>query len=127
MTDLPNAGYGENAEFTGLQSSAPLPERSNPGAGGGGGGDLAALLGGITPLGAETSRPDEPVTAGGVYGAGGGPESLGFPQNLEDETRADIEAMHPGLVQAMMRAASQPGASRALKRLVRKVVARRPV
>lgn len=125
VTDLPNAGYGENADFRGLQSAAPLPERSNPGAGGGGM-DLASILGGITPMDAETANPDEPVTAGGVFGPGGGPEVLGMPMNLEDEARRDIEAMHPGLVQAMVRAAQQPDASRSLKRMVRKILANRP-
>lgn len=125
ITDLPNAGYGENAAYREIQGGAQVGG-APPGGGGGGGADLAAILGGLTPMGAPSQNPDQPVTAGGVYGPGGGPESLGMPMNLEDETRADIEAMSPGLVQAMLRAAQQPGASRAFKRMVRKVIANRP-
>jgi hypothetical protein len=66
-------GYGENADFNDIQSSAPMAaaptvsnarvRRSSPT------GQGAAA----TPLFAPTGFPDEPVTAGAPFGPGPGP------------------------------------------------------
>lgn len=85
---LPNAGYGESAEYESLQQSAPLsaapPVPTGSARSGGGGGDGgAALVGLLDP----TQRPGEPVTAGAPMGAGMGPEGLGLP-----DPNADVKA-----------------------------------
>jgi hypothetical protein len=66
-------GYGENADFNDIQSSAPMAaaptvsnarvRRSSPT-------DQGAAA---TPLFAPTGFPDEPVTAGAPFGPGPGP------------------------------------------------------
>lgn len=82
---LPNAGYGESAEFESIQGAAPMSASPPPSMAGGGpaaGGGLAALLGAggggapaapPTPLTAPTERPEEPLTAGAPIGPGPGP------------------------------------------------------
>ena len=56
-----------------LQSSAPMSDTQGMPPPGGGGFSLPS----VTPLGAESERPDEPVTAGAPAGEGPGPEALG--------------------------------------------------
>lgn len=81
VADLPNAGYGENAEFTGLQAAAPMSASPPPSmAGRMAPGGMGAMLGGggapaepPVPLTAATQRPDEPLTAGAPFGEGVGP------------------------------------------------------
>lgn len=70
-TEMTGMGYGENADFNEIQSSAPLraaqtaasarqPRRSG-----------RAPMGPMaTPLMAPTQRPNEPVTAGAPFGPG---------------------------------------------------------
>jgi hypothetical protein len=67
--------YGENADFADLQSSAPMAATRSPQTQG----QRAASQPGapsITPLGAPTERPDEPLTMGNPMGPGAGPEVL---------------------------------------------------
>lgn len=77
VADLPNAGYGENAEFTEVQGAAPMSASPPPPAPGGAG--LSAMLGAApgaeppTPFTAPTERPEEPLTAGAPIGPGPGP------------------------------------------------------
>ena len=66
-------GYGENADFMDIQSSAPLAatpsvssmRSQNP--------SSTAQSVAATPLFSQTARPDEPVTAGADFGPGEGP------------------------------------------------------
>jgi hypothetical protein len=74
---LTDAAYGEQATFQADQAGAPMA--ATPGAGGAGGGaggpvDLSNVVG----FGADTQRPDEPVTHGADAGAGPGLASLGL-------------------------------------------------
>lgn len=62
IRDLPNAAYGENKEFTEIQSAAPM--RAAPRI--------------PTQLFAPSQRPGEPITAGIPMGPGVGPEALGL-------------------------------------------------
>jgi hypothetical protein len=77
MADLPDAQYGENADFREIQSGAAL----------GGGGPLAPPApidpATLTPLGAPTAQPDVPVTDGAAVGPGDGIEALGLPRDLD--------------------------------------------
>jgi hypothetical protein len=76
IQNLPDAGYGEQAEFRSIQQGAPIQkvEPPRPGAPGG-----AAPAGPLPPaLDAPTGRPDEPVTAGVDAGAGPGSQVLGL-------------------------------------------------
>jgi len=76
IQNLPDAGYGEQAEFRSIQQGAPIQQVAAPGSGAPGG----APSGGPTPppLDAPTTRAGEPVTAGVDMGAGPGSDSLGL-------------------------------------------------
>lgn len=76
--------YGERTEQIQAQRQMPLPNTGptppQPSASGPMGPDvieMARQLQPGTPLMAASERPDEPVTAGMVQGAGPGPEALG--------------------------------------------------
>jgi hypothetical protein len=73
---LPDAAYGEQQRFQAEQNAAPMAKAENP-------------LANIVPLGAETRRPDEFVTAGVDAGPGPGREVLGM-QNPADTQIADL-------------------------------------
>lgn len=80
LKDLPDAKYGENSQFQALQQGAPLsasgPSASSAGMGPG---ELppnpAAQQ--VVPFSAQSSRPNEPVTAGASLGPGPGVSALG--------------------------------------------------
>lgn len=73
-TPMTGMGYGENADFNDVQSSAPLaaapsvPNARTRKTSPTGNGAAAAP----TPLFAPTARPDEPITAGAPFGPGPG-------------------------------------------------------
>jgi len=73
---LPNPEYGEQQQFLAEQKSAPMAKAENP-------------LANIIPLGAETRRPNEFVTAGVDAGPGPGKEILNLP-NSADTQIADL-------------------------------------
>lgn len=98
MRDLPDAAYGEQGAFQEAQSGAPMagsaPASGPPPEGGG-----AAPVE-VTPFGAPSTRPDEPVTHGADAGAGPGLASLGLQdpdQQLTQDDLAQIEAYLPYL------------------------------
>lgn len=80
LRDLPDAKYGENSQFQSLQQGAPLsasgPSGGNPGMGPG---ELPPnpAAGQVVPFNADSSRPNEPVTAGASMGPGPGLSALG--------------------------------------------------
>lgn len=81
LRDLPDADYGENAEFVNSQRAAPLAQvpvthAPSPSGGGAGGPDLMSMA---TPINAPSARPNEPVTAGAAIGPGAGPDALNLP------------------------------------------------
>jgi hypothetical protein len=94
VRELPNANYGEAAEFRGLQQASPLPRTAAvPSASSGG----AAAVGGggpsVIPFDAESQNPDQPVTAGAPLGAGPGLAELGLP-DPNDDLRARLWAAY---------------------------------
>jgi hypothetical protein len=72
VAKLPNAGYGEQSEFRGIQQGAPI-QKVEPGAPSG------VTSGPLPPpLDAPSGRPGEPVTHGADAGPGGGQGVLGL-------------------------------------------------
>lgn len=67
---LPDAAYGEQAEFQAIQGGAPMMDE--PG--------MAPPV----PLLSPSERPDEPVTAGAAVGPGPGPADLRRDQDLKE-------------------------------------------
>ncbi|UVD39692.1 hypothetical protein SEA_ROSEPHARIE_7 [Streptomyces phage RosePharie] len=113
---LPNAGYGEQADYQEQKSAAPEAKSA------GGNVDFASLFGDpasrVVPLNAPSGQPGVPVTDGAAAGAGAGMEALG----LQDQRQVDLEGLAPYLpVLEFM--ANQPGASWAMRNVVRKVKA----
>lgn len=76
---LPDAAYGEQKQFLADQNAAPMAKAKNP-------------LADIVPLGAETRRPNEFVTAGVDAGPGPGREILNLPNSAEMQI-ADLSMM----------------------------------
>lgn len=111
--NLPDAGYGEQAAYQQQQAGAPMAQ-SNV--------DFASLFGDpasrVVPLSEPSAQPDVPVTDGAAMGAGAGMEALG----LTDQKAADLQSIAPYLpVYEFM--ANQPGASWAMRNIVRKAKA----
>lgn len=69
---LPDAAYGEQQQFLAEQKSAPMAKAQDPSVN-------------IIPLGAETRRPNEFVTAGVDAGPGPGREILNLPNPAETQ------------------------------------------
>lgn len=113
---LPNAQYGENADYQEQKSGAPMAKQP------GGNVDLSSLLGdasqNVIPINAPSTQPGVPVTDGAATGAGQGVSALGLP----DQQLQDLQSLQPYLpVLEFM--ANQPGASWAMRNVVRQVKA----
>lgn len=100
---LPDAQYGEQAEFQELQAGAPM----------------AVDRSGVTPLDAPTGRPAEPVSAGSPLGEGPGPEIL---PSAQDESMSLARAMD--FLPALLVLASQPNVDPQTRQLVRQLQSR---
>lgn len=72
IKELPNAAYGEQQDFQGIQQGAPMEKASNP-------------MANVVPLNAPTQRPGEPVTAGVDAGPGPGREILGLSNPVDSQ------------------------------------------
>lgn len=100
LKDLPDAKYGENSQFQALQQGASLSASPSP-QGQAQPFDANSLppnpaAGQVTPLGAPTGRPDEPVTSGAAMGAGPGVSALGTqPQQVANQSMSKIAAAMP--------------------------------
>jgi len=109
--DLPNAHYGEAKSFNEIQSGAPMASAGSAPQGGAAGPSIP-----LTPLGAASERPDEPITAGAPVGPGVGPAALGLPSG--SARSQDIEHLRP-MLPALESMANMPGASPSLRQYVR--------
>lgn len=114
--ELPNAGYGEQADYQDQKSGAQMAQSA------GGNADFSSMFGDpfsrVVGLGEPSQQPGVPVTDGAALGAGRGEEALG----LTDQKQADLESVLPYLpVLEFM--ANQPGASWAMRNTVRKAKA----
>lgn len=118
MRDLPDAAYGEQAQFQEAQGGAPMagpPPAGGPPPGQGGAPPVE-----VTPFGAPSARPDEPVTHGADAGAGPGLASLGLQdpnQQLTQEDLAQIEAYLPYLEWMASLPNAQPGTRAYVRRI----------
>ncbi len=105
---LPNAQYGENADFQEIKSGAPMAS---------GGLDIGSLMGSMAPeaigFGEPSTMDGVPVTDGADAGEGAGSEVLGQP----DSSAANSQ-MASWLV-AMEWLANQPGTSDANRNMIR--------
>lgn len=99
--------YGEGQAFMDLQRSAPMAAASAPTPT-----PTAQTAPPITPMGAPTERPDEPVTAGSPFGPGPGPSVVPPVQN---DNRQQLRAMLPTL----LRLADLPDTSPATRNAIR--------
>lgn len=73
-TDYTGFAYGMNKAVNEQRQAAPITTASQPVAS-----PAPQPMAEIIPLDAPTQRPDQPVTAGGALGPGGGEEILGLP------------------------------------------------
>ncbi len=103
MRALPNAAYGEQAEFMGIQGAAPMYEDAGP---------AAPMPVGID---APTERPGEPITAGAALGPGPGMDSL---PSLDNSMTEDMKAIARYLPMLESRADS-PDAPQSFRMFVR--------
>lgn len=113
---LPNAAYGENRDYQEQKSGAAMASSQ------GGNVDFASIFGDpsqrVVGLSEPSSHPETPVTDGAASGAGAGMEALG----LADQKAEDLQSIIPYLpVLEFM--ANQPGASWAMRNIVRKAKA----
>lgn len=110
---LPDAKYGEAANFQQIQQGASMAA-PQPASGG------APAVTPPTPMGAPSGMPDVPVTAGAAAGAGPGPEALGLPsQGLTDDLKRRFRPLLPFLI----RKADDPYASQEQRDQVRWLIA----
>lgn len=100
LRSLPDAKYGENKEFMGLQQAAGLaqagggpPAPSAAGGPGGGGAPQGNPPSAPVPLTAGTLRPNEPVTAGIDSGPGPGSSTLQLPDTTQAAWRTGRDAI----------------------------------
>lgn len=111
----PNApNYGEVGDLQQLASAVP----GGTGAPGAPGTQPGVDLSQVTPLGAPSTMPGQHVTDGTTI-------QPGSPPSAYDQDKADIRALDPGLVNAMIYQSSQPGASPTFQKYVRELYSQR--
>lgn len=111
---LPDARYGEAANFQQIQQGAAL---SAPQSSGG----QAPAMSQPTPMSNPSGMPDVPVTAGAAAGAGPGAEALGLPnQDMSEDLKRRFRPLLPFLI----RRADSPYASQEERDRVRELIAK---
>lgn len=114
--ELPDAKYGEAANFREIQQGAPL-SASSPGPAAGGAPGMPMP----TPLGDPSAMPGQPVTAGADAGAGPDMASLGLPGQgtFTEDIRKRLGPLLPWLI----RKADDPHSSQELRDQIRFLIA----
>ena len=111
---LPNADYGEQAQYQDQLQGAPMATQDVQGMNFN---DLFGNAGNnVVPLGADTTQPDTPVTDGADAGPGAGSEVLSSTQSVSDNYMA-------AYLPALEFMANQPGSSDAARNVVRQLKA----
>lgn len=115
IQNLPDAGYGEQAEFRGIQQGAPIAQAAKPNPASPGGAPTSVTP---PPLDAPSSRGDEPVTAGVDMGDGPGSDVLGLfdPSQMAAD---DVRYMLGYLPTLQYMVDSNPRANNSTRALVR--------
>ena len=108
VRQVTDAAYGEQKTFREQQQAAPMVNTNLPADGAPVAVDPAA---GVTPFGAPSERPDEPVTAGAPFGPGPGPDP-----SLTDIPGADAKRLAKYLP-AIMQQAARPDSGEQIKLL----------
>lgn len=114
IRDIPNADYGEQSAFRGLQAAAPLAADNGQVQQAMGGPDFSNLIG----LNEPSQQPNTPVTDGANSGPGADMSALGL-GNPDDQQRALLTSYLP----ALEFLANQPGTSSAARNAVRRIKA----
>ncbi|SRR6266498_3771014 len=115
VAQLPDAGYGEQTQFRGIQQAAPVQKVGPTGA--------AVTSAGAQgprplPLDAPSANPGEPVTAGANAGAGPGSDVLGL-FNESDVQANDLRYLQRYLPALQTMADNTPHANTSFLALVR--------
>lgn len=115
IAQLPDAGYGEQAQFRSIQQGAPIAQAQKPNPASPGGAPVSVTP---PPLDAPSTRGDEPITAGVDTGAGPGSDSLGLydPSNMAAD---DIRYALKYLPTLQYMVDSTPNASPATRALIK--------
>lgn len=113
---LSDAGYGEQAEFRGIQQGAPMRQAQAPGVAAPGAAPGGPPPAGI-PLDAPSMRPNEPVTMGA--NAGAGIDMAGIGVAPPDIAREDIAHLMRQLPVLQFIVDSNPNANTSTRALVR--------
>lgn len=112
---LPDAGYGEQAAYQAQEGGAKMA--TQPDVSGMNFNDLfGSAADRVTPLNSPTTQPDVPVTAGAASGPGAGTEAL----NLPDQQSEDLQKLQ-NWMPVLEFMANQPGASWAMRNVIRQV------
>jgi hypothetical protein len=113
--NLPDAGYGEQAQYKAAQEGMQQPQQVDVS-----GMNFNDLFGDaasrVVPMDAPTGQPNVPVTAGAASGAGPGQEAL----NLPDQQSEDLQRLND-YMPVLEFMANQPGASWAMRNYLRQV------
>jgi hypothetical protein len=115
---LPNAGYGEQQEYQTQESGAKMATQDVNVQGMNFNDLFGSAASRVVPLSSPTTQPDVPVTSGAASGAGPGTEAL----NLPDQQGEDIQKL-TGYLPVLEFMANQPGASWAMRNVVRQIKA----
>lgn len=90
---IPSQNYGDGADMSAIQTSAPMAATGSMN--GVDAGAAAAPMPPIIPLDAPTTRPDEPITAGIDLGPGPGSAALGINQTPSGRLSDQLAKMLP--------------------------------
>lgn len=112
---LSNPQYGEQQDFAQIQTGARMASQPDAGARTQ---QQVRSLPQVTPFGAPTQRPAEPVTTGSPSGPGGGPESIGVSTSFPEQNKIDARDIAQYLP-SLIRQANQPGTPPSFVRFVK--------
>lgn len=111
--DMPNAEYGENAQFREVQQGAPVAKAESAQA------VAAQAMSSVIGLGEPSLEPDVPVTSGAEYGLGPGQDALGL-EDLDQMDADEFAKLKPMLIRRAMR----DDTPKSVKVLIRRLLAR---
>jgi hypothetical protein len=96
--DLPDAKYGENADYQDIQSGAPVPQANAQPSGPTP--EAQALFQQLTPMGAPSAQPGTPITDGAQYGPGADQSAIMAQTNPNQDEAKFLQ--QSGILQLMM-------------------------